>query len=178
MKPKDELKILLDSLNEKVEDIELNARIIKEQPESKQSVTATQFLEREWSQDGRSGFRSILKHIQEILSDKPVKQKKEIEKRIEVAQQRVQKAISITGEIFPGEACRDFVISCNRRKEKIVMRTIEPNGFEQDSVFRIKETSDMQWDIIRQLVESDSYPMHLELPNGRDITNIFRGSKY
>ncbi len=177
MKAKDELKILLDSLNEKVEDIELNALIIKEQPESKEALNATQFLEREWSHDGRSGFRLILKSIRDRLCDKPSKQKKDIEIRMEEALHRVQKAITVTGVIFPGVSCKDFVLSCNRCTGLIQMRVFHngvKNQFEEEQNFVISPSRKVLWQIIEKVIMADTDGVDL----GRvHLSAIFKGDQ-
>jgi len=167
---------LLIYLESQVSEIERKAEIVKHNPNSDEGKSALDFLDREWSKDARSGWQFAVKKLRQAIKETP-SQKAKIEREIENAEQRVKDAIKVTGEIFPGASCQDFVISCNSRQEKITMRTIEENGFEQVSVFRIKSSNIVQWDIIRQLVESDHYPMQLSLPKGRDIANIFRDSK-
>lgn len=171
-----DIKKWIKNLDDKVEEIEECAEIAKHHPTDEEAVSALKFLEREWSLNQSSGWRFACKKIKDILDNHPALKKK-YEHIIEQAEQRVRNAIKVTGEIFPGRACRHFVISCNEHTEKIVMRTKEENGFEQESVFRIKSNNKTQWNIIRQLIESDSYPMSLSLPKGRDIANIFRDTK-
>lgn len=132
------------------------------------------------SKRGISVFLHAKDQIEKSLGNMPPKEAAAIVKEIARTVAAVERATAEEGTIFPGEACRDFVLYCNQNEGIIKMRIVPKSGIEQDVTFRIlyNDQSPAKWEIIRRLVEADAYPIQLPNPNGRgnglNLDNIFR----
>ena len=166
----------LKRLVEQTAHIERCAEILRDRPTGKDVQKAHSFLRNEWSHGGQSGWRSIIKEIHKRLDTETEEYRAEVEGKIRASEICVRKAVELTGEIFPGNSCSAFVISCNEQTGVLRMRLLTRQGREYEYPFEFppRDKNAKRWGIIRGLVEAngDGYLHNSSTP----ITSLFQAS--
>ena len=127
-----------------------------------------------------SAFLYAKRQIEGSLGDRPPEEAAAIVDEIKKIVAVVEKVTAEEGTIFPGEACRDFVLYCNQRQGVIRMRIFDRYGKRQEWEFTLPPYSegDNRWFVLRQLVEADEAPIKIINPkgagNGLNLTGLFR----
>lgn len=135
---------------------------------------------RDSSKRDTSAFLYAKRMIEDGFGTRPAEESAAIAEEISKTVGEVERATAEEGTIFPGEACRDFVLYCNQREGIIRMRIVDHNEKPQVWDFHLPPYTkgDNRWFVLRQLVEADKSEIEIVNPkgsgNGLNLTGLFR----